>query len=158
MSKLLPGIFDGVDALINSHLFSDARHSYKHKRGCNVLGKAQPDSFDGNALVSTIFRRIEENLSGRPNRPASSKNWTLRATDTENAIKPSSKNTSDEVCLERAIIKRWPGKWTYQMPVASGLFGTSVDKRSAVNLVFRRGDGLFDLGVALLRPTQPDNI
>lgn len=144
MSELLPGIFDGVDARINSYLFSDARYSFRHKRSCIALSKAQPDSFDGSALISAIYRRIEENLSGCPNRPASSKNWTLRATDTENAIKPNSKNTSDEVCLERAIIQRWPGKWMYQMPVASGLFGNSVDKRSAVDLVFRRGDGLFD--------------
>ena len=151
MSDSPTKILQGVDAIIDSHFFSDEKlrgYSYCQKRSCNALSKNPPKSFDGAALVAAIYARIEHNLANRPTekRPTpSAQNWRLRLTDDEQLIRPSSGNTSAEVKLERAIVQKWPESWTYQMSVASGLFDGYSDKRRAVDLVFDHGDGHYDL-------------
>jgi hypothetical protein len=68
---------------------------------------------------------------------------------------PSSNNESAEVKLERAIVQKWPASWTYQMPVASGLFDGYSDKRRAVDLVFNHGDGHYDLVELKIKSDTP---
>lgn len=141
-------ILEGVNTVIDSHFFtSDKFTKFRHEqaRSCNALSKAPPNSFDGSALIAAIYDRIEENLLQRPDRRPSSDNWKLRSTCSQDKVKTDSANKSDEVTLERAIVQRWPENWTYQMPVASGLFGSRTDKRRAVDLVYGNGNGCFDM-------------
>jgi hypothetical protein len=134
---------------IDRHLFADGRfpgHRYFQKRSCNALSKSSPTSFDGKALVAAMYERIQANLAKRPEcRAPSSQNWLLRPTHIDHLIHPSSKNESAEVKLERAVVLKWPANWTYQMPVASGIFDGYSDRRRAVDLVFDHQDGCYDL-------------
>ena len=147
MSESTKSILDGVDSLINSHFFADehsTKYSYKHKPSCNALSASPPEAFDGTKLIAGIYKCIEKNLLRRPDRAPSPKNWKIRSeTDTKN-IQPREDNKSAEVTLERAIAQRWPEKWTYQMPVASGLFGEHSDKRRSIDLVYFGEHGSFD--------------
>jgi hypothetical protein len=76
-------------------------------------------------------------------------------TDDEQLTRPSSENTSAEVKLERAIVQKWPANWTYQMPIASGLFDGYSDKRRAVDLVFDHRDGHYDLVELKIKSDTP---
>lgn len=149
----IKGILEGVDRLIDGHLFFDDRfdgYSYKHKRSCTVLSKAQPESFNGAVLISDIYACIEGNLRLRleclrpEERTPSSANWMIRSGTAASGIQPNPGNTSAEVTLERAIAQRWSERWTYQMPTASGLFGSRSDKRRAIDLVCSHGNNCFD--------------
>jgi hypothetical protein len=154
----IKGILDGVDKLIDGHIFNGDRfegYSYKHKRSCALLSKAPPESFDGTVLISDIYACIEENLRLRPeDRTPSSANWMIRS-GTASGIQPDPKNTSAEVTLERAIAQRWPEIWTYQMPIASGLFGPKSDKRRAIDLVCSHGNNCFDFVELKIRSNTP---
>lgn len=143
MSVIPSSILSCVDAEIDSAFFSNEQlqkgFRYEHKRSCIALSNALYNQFDGYGLIAAIYDRIEKNLMRRPNREPSSENWKLCSVNrlsakSENIKK--NKNTSDEVTLERAIVERWPTEWTYQMPVASGLFGSTSDKRRSVDLVY----------------------
>ena len=147
MSETPKSILDGVDSLINSHFFPGenfTKYRYEHRRSCNALSAAQPEPFNGTALIYDIYGRIEKNLSLRPDRAPSPENWKIRSEKTAKRIQPSSENKSAEVTLERAIAQRCPDKWTYQMPVASGLFGSKSDKRRSIDLVCLGENGSFD--------------
>lgn len=147
MSVIPSSILSCVDAEIDSYLFSKEQlqegRRYEHKSSCIALSDP-PSQFNGNDLIAAIYDRIEKNLMRRPKRSPSPENWKLRSTCNQGTVKTGKNNTSDEVTLERAIVQRWPNKWTYQMPVASGLFGSISDKRRAVDLVHRKGNGQFD--------------
>ena len=151
MSGIPESILACVDAEIDSALFSNnpqyKGYRYEHKRSCIALGREPPNPFDGYGLVAAIYNRIERNLMCRPDRKPSLENWNLCS---DNRLNPKSdnikknKNKSNEVTLERAIVEKWPTKWTYQMPVASGLFSSSSDKRRAIDLVHSKNNGQFD--------------
>lgn len=158
MSETPNSILTGVDALINSYFFAGERftkYRYEHKRSCNALSVAQPESFNGTALISVIYGQIEKNLSNRPARAPSSENWKIRSERTANNIRPSSENKSAEVTLERAIAQRWPEKWTYQMPIASGLIDHKSDKRRSIDLVCLGDNGCFDFVELKLESDTP---
>jgi hypothetical protein len=138
-----------VDAEIDNFLFSNSTqykgYSYKQKRSCIDLSRG----FDGYGLVTAIYSCIERNLIRRPNRNPSPENWKLCSENRLNAASEKiekGKNKSNEVTLERAIVEKWPRDWTYQMPVASGLFGSTSDKRRSVDLVYikQKDKGYFD--------------
>ena len=138
-------IFDGVEDIINGHLFFDPNHlrfKYHQKRSCQALSEFCPSRVDGIELVAALYQRIQKNLAGEAYRP-SSRNWVLRPFDMINSPS-SSDNKSSEVNLERAIAERWQGTWFYQTPVASGLIGRYADKRRAIDLVCRTDDECFD--------------
>jgi hypothetical protein len=152
LMSVIPGsILACVDAEIDHCLFNKDQlqegFRYEHKHSCNVLSKTPPSSFDGSELIAAIYDRIEKNLMHRPKRDPSAENWKLRPWNEQDAITANiknKKNKSDEVTLERAIAKKWQEKWTYQMPIASGLFGSITDKRRAVDLVHSKETGHFD--------------
>lgn len=52
-------------------------------------------------------------------------------------------NPSAEVRLEQAIAGSGPG-WANQIPICSGLVGPSADRRRAIDLVHRVGEGHFE--------------
>lgn len=142
-SSILTGVNEIIDKLLfTNDQFKDFR--YKHKRSCNKLSKNPPNDFDGSALINSLHECIENNLKMRPNRKVSVENWKLRPITDNQAFKTSEHNTSDEITLERAIVEKWPTKWTYQMPVASGIFSSTSDKRRAVDLVHSNENGNFE--------------
>ena len=160
MSDSPTKIIDGIAAVIDRQFFSDEEialgHNYVQKRSCNTFSKNAPKSFDGAALVTAMYDHIEKNLAKRPDgRTPSPKNWRLRSTEDHHRISPNSNNESIEVKLERAIVQEWADSWTYQMPVASGLFDEYSDKRSAVDLVFDHGDGHYDLVELKIKSDTP---
>jgi hypothetical protein len=160
MSDSPTKILDGIDAVIDRHFFSDKDialgHSHVQKRSCNAFSKNAPKSFDGTALITAMYDHIENNLAKRPDGGTPSpKNWHLRSTGDHHRISPSSNNESAEVKLERAIVQEWHANWSYQMPVASGLFGGHSDKRRAVDLVFDHGDGHYDLVELKIKSDTP---
>lgn len=143
-------ILEGIDDVINSHLFVERRftpdYTYCQRRSCNELSEAAPMSFNGAKFVADMYQCIEANLDKRPvNRTPSSENWKLRSTKDHDMRRPSVNNKSVEVKLERAIVEEWPNSWNYQMPIASGLFDEHSDKRRAVDLVFDHQDEHYDL-------------
>lgn len=162
MENLPRSVLDGVEEKINCHFFGREQFkgfSYKQKRSWNeICKKTYPsDTFDGYGLVRAMYKRIENNLLKRPvNRPPSNKNWAFREKRFEQSTVKTGKgksgegNKSDEVTLERAIVIRWPENWTYQMPVASGLFGPTehnpkdVDKKRDIDLVYDHRNRCFD--------------
>lgn len=159
MSDSQTKVLAGIDEVIDSHLFADERfprYRYFQKRSCNALSKTVPKPFDGAALVAAMYQRIQANLAERPHdRTPSLQNWQLRSTKDPHRISPSSNNESAEVKLERAIVQKWPASWTYQMPVASGLFDGHSDKRRAVDLVFDHKDGHYDLVELKIKSDTP---
>jgi hypothetical protein len=161
MSDTPTEVLEGVEAVIDHYLLSDEDmalgYRYFHKRTCNALSKNPPKVFHGSALVAAIYERIESNLASRPkeSRAPSAQNWRLRLTDDQESILPNIQNRSAEVNLERAIVKKWPLNWTYQLPVASGLFDGRSDKRRAVDLVFDHGDRHYDLVELKIKSDTP---
>ncbi len=159
MSTPQRSILACVDAEIDRCLFNDEQiqkgFRYEHKRSYLALGKEPPDHFDGYKLISAIYNRIEKNLMRRPQREPSPANWKFRPTTNEGNLKTDANNKSEEVTLERAIVQRWPQKWTYQMPVASGLFGEHTDKRRAVDLVHIKDNDHFDFVELKIKSDTP---
>lgn len=139
MSIIPNSILSCVDAEIDSAFFTKEQlqegRRYEQKRSCIDLS-APPGQFNGYDLIAAIYDRIEKNLMRRPKRKPSKENWKFRSTSDQGTVNTGEKNTSDEVTLERAIIEKWPTEWTYQMPVASGLFSSTSDKRRSVDLVY----------------------
>ena len=160
MSDSSTKILEGIDDVINSHLFVDGRftpdYTYSQRRSCNELSETAPMSFNGAKLVADMYQCIEANLDKRPaNRTPSPENWKLRSTKDHDMRRPSVKNQSAEVKLERAIVEKWPRSWNYQIPVASGLFDEHSDKRRAVDLVFDHQADHFDLVELKIKSDTP---
>ena len=159
MSDSPTKILYGIDAVIDRHFFAEEQfHGYRYfqKRSCNAFTKNPPKSFDGAALITAMYDCIENNLGKRPDgKTPSPQNWRLRSTNDHHLVRPSSNNESAEVKLERAIVQQWPANWTYQMPVASGLFDGHTDKRRAVDLVFDHEDGHYDLVELKIKSDTP---
>jgi len=160
MSDTSTKILDGIYPVIDRHFFPDEEiargRSHVQKRSFNTFSKNPPKSFDGVALVAAMYDHIEHNLVNRPKgRTPSSQNWRQRSTKDHHLISPSSNNESAEVKLERAIVQKWPTSWTYQMPVASGLYDGYSDKRRAVDLVFSHGEGHYDLVELKIKSDTP---
>lgn len=162
MSVVPSSILSCVDAEIDSAFFSNEQlqkgFRYEHKRSCIALSNEPYNQFDGYGLIAAIYDRIEKNLIRRPNRKPSSENWKLGSWSNKGAISENiknKKNKSDEVTLERAIVEKWPENWTYQVTVASGLFGSISDKRRAVDLVHNKGNGQFDFVELKIKSDTP---
>jgi hypothetical protein len=160
MSDSPAKILEGIDEVINSHLFVDGRftpdYTYCQRQSCIALSETAPMSLNGAKLVSDMYQHIEANLDKRPvNRTPSPENWKLRSTKDHDMRRPGVKNKSAEVKLERAIVEKWPKSWNYQIPVASGLFDEHSDKRRAVDLVFDHQADHFDLVELKIKSDTP---
>ena len=156
------GIFCGIESIANRYLLDptwrrkDGRLNFGYKTNClRLSGDTTPEFFSAERMIHEMVSRIESNISDRKiKRNPSSENWDF---DSRFRSDPSAgrnkRNTGPEVTLERAIIqarrmmpnRKFEDKWTYQMPVASGLFGPNTDKSSSIDLVRKHSDGVFDL-------------
>lgn len=110
---------------------------YKHKKSCLVLSRQPPDRLDGEALIKEILKLVKSNWHNGES--TGTKNWRW-----EKQTQINKKNKSHEVCLERLIVNATSDDWVNQVPIASGLTH-SGDRRRAIDLVHRCGDGSYEL-------------
>lgn len=131
------GILKDVGMVINKALGLQGGQTYEHMTTCLLLSGQPPKKFDGKALISSIFKRVEVHWSKVPpnlrkQRPES-KNWLH-----ERPVRLSSDPNKREVTLERLIAAiNWPDseKWVYQVPTASGLTDSKNGKKRSIDLV-----------------------
>lgn len=158
------GVFCGLESIANKYLLDptwmrkDGKTTgFGHKENCLQLkSDAAPNFFSAERLITEMFDGIKNNiLTRKDKREPSGANWDFNRRE---KVNPKAGQTGKgkaskkpEVTLERAIIqarrKIYPlikDRWTYQMPVATGLFGPGTDKSSNIDLV-RKTDLAFDL-------------
>jgi hypothetical protein len=154
------GIFFGLERIANRYLLDPTWKrengnvtNYGHTTNClRLSGDATPEFFNAEDMIREMFCEINNNiLDQHEARTPSSANWNINYRDKSN---PEAGEGSEkpEVTLERAIIQarrsseaKAEEKWTYQMPIATGLFDEYTDKSSNIDLVRMRLDGVFDL-------------
>lgn len=159
------GLFCGLEELANKYLLDptwtrkDGKPTgFGHKTNClRLSGDTAPDFFSAERLIAEMFGRIENNILDREDkREPSDANWDFSLRDKADPkagqTGKDKKSEKPEVTLERAIIQaqrktyqNTKDRWTYQMPVATGLFGSGIDKSSNIDLVRKQSDGVFDL-------------
>lgn len=134
-------LFEDVNEIIN-HALDVA--NYRTRTAALQLAKDKDCDVDGERLVGNVFERLNANWSkvtGRLVRKASVENFRW--------FKPQAQigqaNPSAEVMLERAFISGClaAGRtdWSNQVPLISGVAGSSAYKRWAIDLVHQRPDG-----------------
>lgn len=151
-----PRILDGVDDIVNLFLelkkVSKSAH-YKHKKACQYLSKKSPKKLNGKKLFQMMCDQIARNWDrskGTHNTQPSKENWRF----TKNQS-PKNNKKSPEVGLERNIIKIPDERWANQVPTSSGLVGPRVDKRRAIDLVFKRKKLEFEFIELKINANQP---
>jgi hypothetical protein len=104
---------------------------------------SNPPTTDGEMLAGALIARIEQNWrAGRDEHETapSRENWRFRK-----AGKMSPRNASAEVTFERDLAGLGGENWANQVPTSSGLLGPHADKRRAIDLVERTGEGEYEL-------------
>lgn len=130
-------ILDNADAIISKYLDvpNIPTNSYRHKKYREAFIKSD-QKIDGAGLLMALQKNIVGNLV-RSKHSDSKQNWRNSPVTTIN----KDDNKSKEVVLERHLAKIIERKkcatWWNQMPVASGLVGSSSDRRRAIDLVHR---------------------
>lgn len=134
-------LFDGISQIINRTL--DVAN-YRTRTAALQVAKDRNRDIDGERLVADIFERLSANWSkvtARLVRKPSAQNFRW--------FKPQKQigraNRSPEVTLERAFISGCiaAGRtdWSNQVPLISGVAGSSAYKRWAIDLVHQRSNG-----------------
>lgn len=134
-------LFEGVNEIINYAL---GVANYQTRTAALQLARDRDRDVDGEALVSNVFGRLSINWSkvtAQLGRKPSAENFRW--------FKPQAQigqaNRSAEVTLERAFISGClaAGRtdWSNQVPLISGVAGSSAYKRWAIDLVHQRPDG-----------------
>lgn len=153
LSGKSPNILSGVDDIIDRYLgvthIGKSPH-YKHRESCIELSKSPLLDLAMLKLIDEVYNRIKSNWENaarppgsKPN-PGSKQNWRFAKQ------KRVGGGNKKEVAFERAIVniptEVWPDAecWANQVPVASGLVGSVVDKRRAIDLVYRRGSDSYE--------------
>jgi len=105
---------------------TDVLDGNPNKRKAIFLNENPPPRFDGAGVVSRLY----ESLACDGWKTATGKNWEWRTKV------PSYKTTSPEVALEREIVASdTTNKWSCQMSTSSGIQGSYLNKRRAIDLV-----------------------
>jgi len=131
-------ILVGVENIINEALgLKNERLKYKHKERCQLFSKGTKPDLNGKELIQKILDRIKINWHKEKSH-SDNQNWRW-----EKNPDIGQKNTSQEVVLERWIVRTTGNDWVNQVPVASGLT-RSAGGRRAIDLVHRCGNGWHD--------------
>lgn len=133
-------LFDGVEEAASKAL---AVRSHCHRSALHELGSR---STIRPGTVEAVHNEIARNLRSAQLRKVESRskeNWRWCEPQPQIAVH----NPSREVKLERAIAAACAGAgrhdWANQVPVASGVVGSSADRRRAIDLVHQIGPGHF---------------
>jgi len=130
-------ILTNVDNVIDEALgLKYSRFKYKDKR-CPLLSKGPERDFDVSALIRAILEQVKLNWHKGKSR-SNNQNWRWKKNP---EIDP--KNTSQEVVLERWIVRTTGADWVNQVPVASGLT-RSAGGRRAIDLVHQCENGWYE--------------
>ena len=136
-----PALLGGVEPAICRVL---GIKNLRHRSALLELGKREGLP---RGAVGAMFAVIAANWGRcRAAQPllTSSANWRWRSPQT--AIAPQ--NKSAEVVFERAVVRACEElkrcDWSNQVPVASGIAGSSRDRRRAIDLVHQRSPGRFE--------------
>ena len=109
---------------------------YRHKTAALALSDPVNRIYGTEKFLTDAYNRIHKNWCNAVSAGKSSysqENWRWKR-----HLETSSANKSPEVTLERAIVSALGENWSNQMPTASGLVGAHSDKRSSVDLVWRK--------------------
>lgn len=132
-------ILAGVDNLIDEALgLKDERFKYQHPKRSQLFSVGKKLDLDGKALIERILDQVKSNWHKGKSR-SNNQNWRWRKNP-----EIDKKNTSQEVVLERWIVRTTGADWVNQVPVASGLT-RSAGGRRAVDLVHQCRDGWYEL-------------
>ena len=136
------GILTNVDALIDAQLglifgqrfwkIGQAPH-YAHRESCKLF-KDFPAGFDLHCLASSILAAVAANYfkAGASHKTPSPQNWRCKQ---EQVI--AKHNPSIEKRLEKEIVQSPLAKaWFNQIPVASGLCGSNVNRKNSIDLAW----------------------
>lgn len=126
---------------------------YRHRESCLMLCKEPVSKFDGGKLIKDIYEKIGSNWRERKYlKSPSCENWRLIPNPSKkDKAKEGNRKNKLEVRLERAIVDMFARdrsdaqNWANQVPTASGFVGPRTDKRGAIDLVHRLGDGAYEL-------------
>lgn len=125
------------ERLINEALgLKDSPFKYEHPK-CQLLLKGSEADFKGEELIRKILDQVESNWHGGKSR-SNNQNWRWKKNPD---IDP--KNPSQEVILERWIVRTTDNDWVNQVPVAAGVT-SSAGGRRAIDLVHRCGDKCYE--------------
>ena len=143
----MKSLTDGFDQIKDESLgVADSRIGesphYQHVRTCKRLCTSPPPCADGADLAAELVDRAEKNWSsgkGRSLASPSGENWRFtRAGD----MRPT--NPSLEVTFERKFMEAAIDGWANQVPTCAGVLRPKADRRRAIDLVRRIGEGRFD--------------
>jgi len=142
----MKSITDGFNEIKDNHfgLTGCGIGKSPHFRHIRVLKELceNPPATDGAVLADALLARIEQNWrAGRDKRETapSGENWRFCK-----AGKMDPNNPSPEVTFERDFIEVAGDDWANQVPTSSGLLGPAADGRRAIDLVERKGEGVFE--------------
>jgi hypothetical protein len=145
-------ILNGVDELIERWLgvagiakYGDSQKEpkpkYSSKTAAIDLSKNQgPLGTDSGAnLLIKLLDRIHENWQQGGCMPPSSETWELGK-----ELRLSPENTSQEVILERLIVRLLDEKWTNQVATCSGMIKDANEGRRSIDVVRDCGEKSFE--------------
>lgn len=131
-------ILDGIDNLIEEWLGIDGvaeygkSPKYSSKTAAMALsanGGPLKTSVESN-LLARLLKRIQANWEQAGCHPPSSETWELGK---ETWLSPE--NVSQEVILERLIVRLLDEKWTNQVPTCSGLIKGAQEGKRSIDLI-----------------------
>ena len=140
----MPGALYGVDRIIDTYLqVSHGKCSPHYGRRSSYYQLSNDGHLDLNwhDLIRDVCDQIKDNYRKSSYRPClpSKNNWQL-------SRRPDAavNNKSREVVLERKILQI-SSDWYAQLATSSGLCGTHVNKRAAIDLILDEGKGSYQL-------------
>lgn len=139
-------ILAGIGSLVDSWLAIPANGQppyYRHKSAAIDLSSRRMPITGTTEFLQASYTKIHRNwLTARKDGyfNPSKENWRWKR-----HLELSVANKSPELRLERAIVAACGEDWSNQMPTASGLVGPAIDKRAAVDLVFRENLASYSL-------------
>ena len=136
-------ILDGVGDLVDQWLKVEPKGKpphYRHRAAANALSQQRSPITGTKAFLDAAYAKIHENWDANESGYAkpSIENWRWKR-----HLELGEGNVSPELQLERAIVNACGDDWSNQMPTASGLIGPAVDKRAAVDLVYREDATIY---------------
>ena len=140
--SILSGIGDLVDAWLQVEPKGKPPY-YRHRAAANALTHRDSPISGTRDFLEASYAQIHNNwlaASEAGLSRQSKENWRWKR-----HLDLGDENKSPELKLERAIVGACGDDWSNQMPTASGLVGSAIGKRAAVDLVYREDPTTYSL-------------